>query len=195
MAPKSPVTPPAAPGSRPLWVTGVVSTLACGGLVVLTALCLRALDRIPEVAMNISHGERRLDSVDAVRRETGWSVDLPSYFPDALGWPSADIRLFQRSSVTLRFARRTDGATWLLVAEGPASAGNPLATLPFATVLQCEATRVRDHTATVERLIDESGAGWHQLRWTAGDSARVVRYRGTLDELMLIAASIDERNQ
>ena len=46
--------------------------------------------------------------------------------------------------------------------------------------------------ALVSRLRDADGALWQQTEWQAGGQIILVRYRGTLDELLKIAGSVRE---
>ena len=48
------------------------------------------------------------------------------------------------------------------------------------------------HPALVSRVRDADGAVWQQVQWRAGGRIILVRYRGTLDQLLKMAGSIRE---
>jgi hypothetical protein len=110
-------------------------------------------------------------------------------------WPPNDLLIFGGTSASMSFRNRRAADTWLIVAMAVGTTTVAPQVLPPATPLQTETTTVRNVPATVERLRDLDGVIWYQLIWQTSGATRLVRYRGTLDEIMLIANSMDERGR
>jgi len=180
---------------RPAWPAVVRSTAVIVVLLTGFALALRALDEFPGRATGVARGVRRVDSMPALERHLSRSMPIPAYFPDTLTWPPHTLLLFGGTSASMSFGHRQTGTTWLIVAIGFGTASVAPQVLPPATPLQTESTVVRRAAATVDRLLDRDGVIWYQLTWHELGTTRMVRYRGTLDDAMLIASSIDERGR
>jgi len=180
---------------RPVWTAAVVSTATFAALLTGFALGLRALDEVPGIVTGLARGVRRVDSLAALEREASRPSSIPAYFPDTLAWPPDMLLVFGGSSTAVSFRHRQAGTTWLLVAARAGTGEIAPQILPPATPLQAESTTVRRLPATVERVLDRNGVAWYQVRWHTSATTHLVRYRGTLDDVMLIANSIDERGR
>jgi hypothetical protein len=180
---------------RPLWIDAARAVVELAALLAIVAVALRALDQLPGMAAGVARGVRRIDSLAALETQIAHRMPIPSYFPDTLAWPPRDLLTFGGTSASMSIQRRQSGDTWLIVAMASGAPSVAPQVLPPATPLQYEATVVRRLPATVERLRDLDGVIWYQLTWRTSGATRVVRYRGTLDETMLIANSIDERGR
>lgn len=183
------------PARRPVWTTAVLSTATFAALLTGFGLGLRALDDVPGLVTGLARGVVRVDSLAALEREVSRPSPIPAYFPDTLAWPPATLLVFGRSSTSMSFRHRQAGTTWLIVAGRAGTGEIAPQVLPPATPLQSESTTVRQLPATVERVLDRDGVAWYQVRWHVSGATRLVRYRGTLDDVMLIANSIDERGR
>jgi hypothetical protein len=193
ISPAAPTPTAARPSSFP--IEGLRSVAGLVALLAAVAFGLRVLDELPGMTAGVARGVRRVDSVAALERQTSLPVPIPAYFPDTLVWPPADLLVFGDTSTSIGFRHRQSADTWLIVATGVGTTSIAAQLLPPATPLQTEATTVSGTPATVERLRDLDGVIWYQLRWQAFGATRLVRYRGTLDEILLIANSMDRRRQ
>ena len=166
-----------------------------GVLVVGLATGLRIVDELPALVAGVSRGARRLPSVEAIARASSLRMPLPAFFPDTIEWPPSDVLVFGPASASLAFRLRRSRETGLYIAASAGQPNVPRQLLPAAEPFQSEPTTIGGRPATASRVRDGNGAVWNQLAWTANGGARLVRYRGTLDELLLIAGSMGERGK
>jgi hypothetical protein len=138
-------------------------------LVVVVAL-LRGLDFFVRGA-----GERDpkvFATVEDLERAAGERLVLPTYFPDSLVWPPAEIRASggrKPKAALLTFKGRPDGADRLHLGQ----------TLGGASVYPA--------------LLEPPGPraeGWQEVRVQVGRRAMLVRLRGPRGELLRMAASL-----
>ncbi len=179
----------------PAWLDLVRAVAALAALLTVVAFGLRALDELPAISAGVARGVRRVDSISALEHRISHRMPIPAYFPDTLMWPPSDVLTVGGSSASISFRRRQGTDTWLIVAMAVGWPTVPIEILPPATPLQTEHTTVQNVPATVERLSDVDGVSWYQLTWHTSGTTLLVRYRGTLDEIMLIANSMDERGR
>ena len=177
------------------WIDLAWTMTAFAALLTAAAIGLRALDELPGMAAGVARGVRRVDSIATLEQRSAHRMPIPAYFPDTLAWPPDRLLTFDTTSASMSFRHRQTSAVWLIIAMGVGVPTVAPQVLPPATLLQIEATTVRNAPATVERLVDLDGVIWYQLTWHAAGTTRLVRYRGTLDDVMLIANSIDERGR
>jgi len=159
------------------------------------AICLRLLDELPAAAAGIARGVRRVASIEALAAETGLKLPVPAYFPDTIQWPPSDVISYGGTSASAWYRHRGERTTWLIVAVAAGAGGVAPQVLPTAQVLQSEPITVGTHAGVAERIQDADGAVWHQVSWSTNGGARLVRYRGTLEELMTLAGSLSERGR
>jgi hypothetical protein len=180
--------PPAASG--PGWF----SVMAVWLLVVAGAVFgLRVADALPRVALGIPRGVVRMADVTWLERESGRRMPVPAYFPHTVAWPPAEARLHTSGSAAIWCRQRDGGTTALIVATAPAWApGIADAVLPASVELQREPAMIGTHPAVVSRVRDADGAVWQQVRWQARSQTILIRYRGTLEELLKIAGSVND---
>jgi hypothetical protein len=180
-----PDTPPAAGPARMVVIWALVFSAAAAGL--------RVADALPGAALGVSRGVLRPANVAALERDSGRRMPMPAYFPEAIAWPPAELRLHSGGSASLWCRQRAGSGLALVVAAAPAGTrGIAAAVLPAAVELQREEAPLDARVATVSRVRDADGAVWQQVQWTAGRQIILVRYRGTLDELLKIARSVRE---
>ncbi len=163
-------------------------------LMVAAALLLRLIDSTPSLLTGLPRGVVRLHSVAALEHVLGNRVPAPAYFPASLAWPPDDIRMFQRQSVALWFRQRPTNEIWFVQAMAPAgsSAIAPEVMAP-GVILQSEPALLSGAPALVQRIRDTNGVVWHQILWRTNRHLLLARSRGSLDELMRMAASMDRR--
>jgi hypothetical protein len=195
MRPEPESSSPAIPADIPAWLDLIRAVALLVGLLAAVAVGLRALDQLPAMATGVARGVRRVDSVAALEHHTSHRMPVPTYFPDTLKWPPSDVLVVGGTAASLSFRSRLSADTWMIVAMAVGDVPIPSQLLPPASPLQAEMTTVQNVSATVERLRDLDGVMWYQLTWHASGTTRLLRYRGTLDEIMLIANSMDERGR
>ncbi|MEI6667835.1 MAG: hypothetical protein WCP29_06745 [Acidobacteriota bacterium] len=184
-----------ASATRPTAIAWLRTVLGLAAVLVVAAGALRTIDAVPTLAMGVARGVRRVDSLAAIERYTTQRMPVPMYFPDTLGWPPSDLLVFGGSSASMWFRQRHSRETWLIVAMGVGQDRVAPEVLPSVTSLQTEPTSVRSVPGTVDRLRDADGVTWYQLVWRSPHATWLVRYRGTLDDAMLIANSLDQRGR
>jgi hypothetical protein len=158
-----------------------------------SVLALRAADALPRAALDIPRGVRRAADVEELERASGRRMPVPAYFPDTLAWPPADARLHSSGSAAIWCRQRDGGETALIVATAPRGAqGVADAVLPPSVELQRETAVIGERALVVSRVRDADGAVWQQVQWQSPAQIVLVRYRGTLDELLKIARSVND---
>jgi len=157
------------------------------------AFTLRVADALPRAALDLPRGVTRAADVAELERAAGRRMPVPAYFPDTLAWPPAEARLHSSGSAAIWCRRRNGGETALIVATAPRGApGVAHAVLPATVELQREPAVVGERALVVSRVRDADGAVWQQVQWQSPAQIVLVRYRGTLDELLTIAGSVND---
>jgi hypothetical protein len=148
---------------------------------------------VPRVALGVPRGVERASDINALERAVGRRMPIPTYYPDTLEWPPAEARMHARGSAAIWCRQRPGGGTAMIVASAPTGSGGIApALLPGSVELQREETSLRGRPAVVSRVRDAEGALWQQVEWQAEGQIILIRYRGTLDELLKIAGSVHE---
>jgi len=157
------------------------------------AFGLRLLDALPRVALGLPRGVVRATDLRQLERQSGRRMPVPAYFPDTIQWPPADARMHTGGSAAVWCRSRTGGGIALVVATAPPGAREiAAAVLPASVELQREAGTLGSRPAVVSRVRDAEGALWQQVQWQRQGQIILVRYRGTLDELLKIAGSVHD---
>jgi hypothetical protein len=157
------------------------------------ALVLRAADAVPRLALGLPRGVVRTTSLADLDRMSGRRMPVPAYYPDTLAWPPAETRFHTSGSAAIWCRARAGGGTALVVATAPSGVAEvAAAVLPPSVELQREAGELDSRPAIVSRVRDADGAVWHQVQWRTPVQIILVRYRGTLDELMKLAGSVND---
>ena len=158
-----------------------------------TSAILRVADAVPGVLQDTPRGVVRYRAASEAEHAIGRRLPVLAYFPEALEWPPADLRVYLGRAAAYSCRSRADGSVALVVAVAPPGDGL-LAddVLPPSAVLQEADGSVGGHAARITRLRDTGGALWQQIAWTGDRGVIVARYRGTLDELMRLASSLRE---
>jgi hypothetical protein len=162
-------------------------------VVAASGVALRVADAVPRAALDIPRGVSRAADVEGLERASGRRMPVPAYFPDTLAWPPADARLHSSGSAAIWCRQRDGGETALIVATAPRGAqGVADAVLPPSVELQRETAVIGERALVVSRVRDADGAVWQQVQWQSPAQIVLVRYRGTLDELLKIAGSVND---
>jgi hypothetical protein len=158
------------------------------------AFGLRLADALPRLALGVPRGVVRARDVLQLERESGRRMPVPAYFPDTIQWPPAEARLHTGGSAAVWFRLRTGSGIALIVATAPPGTREiAAAVLPASVELQREAGSLGSRPAVVSRVRDAEGTLWQQVQWQLQGQIILVRYRGSLDELLKIAGSVHER--
>jgi hypothetical protein len=158
---------------------------------VAAAAGLRLADALPRAALGVPRGVVKPADVAELERDSGRRMPMPAYFPDAIAWPPAELRLHSGGSASFWCRQRAGRGMALIVAAAPAHV-IAAAVLPASVELQREPASLGARPAVVSRVRDDDGTVWQQVQWEAGRQIILVRYRGTLDELLKIAGSVRE---
>jgi hypothetical protein len=154
---------------------------------------LRAADALPRLALGLPRGVVQAADVADLERRSGRRMPVPAYYPDTIAWPPVEARLHTGGSAAIWCRQRVSGSIALIVATAPPGKGGIAAgVLPAAAELQREQATLGAHPALVSRVRDAEGAVWQQVQWPGRGQTILVRYRGTLDELLKIAGSVHE---
>lgn len=155
------------------------------------AVTLRLADAVPRAALGVPRGVVRVPDVVELERESGRRMPVPAYFPDTIEWPPAEVRIHTGGSAAVWCRQRAGGGIALIVATAPPGAREiAAAVLPASVGLQREEGTVGSRPAFVSRVRDAEGVLWQQVQWQTPGQIVLVRYRGSLDELLKIAGSV-----
>jgi hypothetical protein len=161
--------------------------------VVAAAFGLRLADAVPRVALGVPRGVVRTPGLVELERASGRRMPVPAYFPDTIEWPPSETRMHARGSAAAWCRQRPGEGIALIIATAPPGAREiAAAVLPAAVELQREAGTLGSRPAVVSRVRDADGALWQQVQWRTPGQIILLRYRGTLDELLRIAGSVHE---
>jgi hypothetical protein len=162
-------------------------------VVAAAALGLRVADALPGLATGVPRGATRVADVAELERISGRRMPVPSYYPDVIEWPPAEARVDAGGSAAIWCRQRPAGGIALIVATAPPGVGGiAAAVLPAAVELQHERILLRGRPSVVSRVWDADGVVWQQVQWRGPGQIILIRYRGTLDELLKIAGSVHE---
>jgi hypothetical protein len=162
-------------------------------VVAAAAFGLRVADAVPRVALGVPRGVVTAADVAQLDRASGRRMPVPAYYPDTIEWPPSEARLHTSGSAAIWCRQRAGGGIALIVATAPGGARDIAgAVLPPSVELQRESALLGVRPAVVSRVRDTEGSVWQQVQWQAEDQIILVRYRGTLDELLKIAGSVHD---
>jgi hypothetical protein len=168
---------------------------ALGWVVATTALTLAGLGALPSWIAGQPREVRTVASVEIAERSLGAGLALPSYFPAHLGWPPARIRVAggKGGAVELTFRQRAGGGDQLQLLQATTT-GAPIPPVfdPAGSELSSSPTTVAGRPARLTRRT-MGGEVWQQLAWERDGCQMVLRTRGDVDELFLIARSAHRR--
>jgi hypothetical protein len=161
------------------------------------AFGLKAVDRLPTLLSGMPYGVRVYATVEDAERAVGARLWLPAYYPDTLAWPPGRVDAWPGppTMVALHVNDRADGRERLVLVQSfTAPADPPPVLLEPAQVLTVTDVPVGNRTAVLARVVAPGGEVMHDVWWDHGKRRITVRYRGPVEELLLIAASL-ERTQ
>ena len=155
---------------------------------------LKAADRVPAVLAGTPHGARVYGSVAEAERAIGASIWVPSSYPESLAWPPSRVDAWPGppTSVAIHVKARSDGRErFVLVQSIGAPAAAPAVLLEPVEVLMTLAVPIGRQKAALARVVAPGGQVLHDLSWDEGSRRLTMRYAGPVEELLLIAASLE----
>jgi hypothetical protein len=158
------------------------------------AVLLAAADRVPALVAGTPHGARIYRSVADAERAIGAHLWVPASLPRSVEWPPCRVDTWPGPpiSVVIHARGRADARDRLVLAQSIGSPAPPPAILmePLQELTTIDVP-VGRHTATLTRGLASSGRLLHDLSWIAGTRRVVIRYAGPVEELLLLAASLE----
>jgi hypothetical protein len=158
------------------------------------ALVLKAADRAPALIAGTPHGARIYRTVAEAERAVGARLWVPTELPRSIDWPPFRVDAWPGppTSIVIRAKGRADGRERLVVAQSIGSPAPPPPRLlePLQELVTVDVP-VGRRTATLTRGLASSGLLLHDLSWTAGTRRVTIRYAGPVEELLLLAASLE----
>ncbi len=177
-------------GGRSAELARLLATL--GWVTAAAALMLAALGAAPAWLAGEPRSVHAVEGVDDAERRLGAPLAVPGYFPSRLGWPPASVRIGggRGGGAALRFTARAGGAVEVELIQAT-TPGEPIpeALLGAPVELSSSPADVAGHPARLSRVLLD-GAIWQQLAWRVDRRAMVLRSRGGLDELLLLARGV-----
>lgn len=164
------------------------------GLALLFAvgLTLRLIDLAPRAASR-ERQVRELPDIGAVERAASRRLALPAYFPRSVPWPPARVLVVGAGpdAVALHLGGEDGGAPQLVLA-GSVRAPLPFPAAFFPPALELETRELawQGRQARLSRLHGEDGAAWVELAWEQDGQAFAYRTRGSLEQLLDLAAHV-----
>ncbi len=158
------------------------------------AVALKAIDRVPALLSGTPQGARVYGSVEEAERAVGAKVWLPAFYPETLAWPPARIDAFAagHSWVAVHIAGRADGRERLVLVQSlDAPAPPPRLLLDPALTLQSSEVEIGERRGTLLRVATDGGQTLNELSWDHGTRRLTLRYDGAVQELLLIARSLE----
>jgi hypothetical protein len=158
------------------------------------AFALKAADRLPSWLAGTPHSVRVYATVADAERALGTRLWVPASPPDSLDWPPARVDAWPGppTSVAIRVRGRSDGREQLVVVQSIGAPASPPDVLlePMQELLTMRVP-VGAHSAALTRGLAPGGRVLHDLSWDEGSRRLTIRYAGPVEELLLIAASLE----
>ncbi|MGE0453685.1 MAG: hypothetical protein AB7O37_12835 [Vicinamibacteria bacterium] len=172
---------------RSLWAVPIVLLSAAG--------VLRALDEIPLLLTGGSREFVRHASLEQAEAGLRVMLLLPAFFPDDLLWPPAGIASAGRPVVVcMSFRSRADGSERMRLCQTAATRAEWPAELlpPPSRVLMQEtvALPLAPETARLLTLRMGDAGVWSQLEWEHAERRLLLRFRGSRERALRLAASL-----
>jgi hypothetical protein len=188
------VSPPA--GSPPAPAPGGLGPALAGWAVVVlgAVVLLGVVDAIPGYISGRPRGVTPVGTVEQAERRLGGRLRLPAYFPDSLRWPpvTVDIYLGPPAAAAMAFDGAKGSAVRLVVCQTLEPAQSmPVKLLPPGLFLEAARTKVGDDRGTLTRIQLDDGRIVHELTWQDAGRLLVLRFDGSVEQLMMLARSMN----
>jgi|WetSurMetagenome_2_1015567.scaffolds.fasta_scaffold252053_2 hypothetical protein len=157
-------------------------------------VALKALDVLPALMVGTPHGLRVYATVDEAQRAVGARIWLPPYYPDSLAWPPARIDAWPGppAMVAVHVRGRSDRRERLVIVQSLGGlAAAPSILLAPAEVLTTTEVTLGTRPAVLTRVVAPDGEVVHDVSWDHGPRRLTLRFHGPVEQLLLIAGSLE----
>jgi hypothetical protein len=157
------------------------------------ALALFLLGVVPGYVQGPSEGISEYDSMEEAESRLGFDIVVPSYFPDYLAWPPAEVRgqLQPIPMAQTLFLSSDDRAEVLLISQILSSGEDLPIAWPWVESIQWELpATIGDHEGTMIVGRNEYGRELNGVHWRAEDFHFVLVTVYRVQELMTLARSM-----
>jgi hypothetical protein len=152
------------------------------------------VDAIPGYISGRPRGVTPVGTIEQAERRLGGRLRLPAYFPESLRWPpvSVDIYPGPPAAAAIAFAGADGPAVRLVLCQtlGPAQS-MPVKLLPPGLFLEAARTTVGGEQGTLTRIQLDDGRIVHELTWQDAGRLLVLRFDGSVEQLMTLARSLN----
>ncbi|HEX7485463.1 MAG TPA: hypothetical protein VF332_04885 [Vicinamibacterales bacterium] len=158
------------------------------------AVALKAADRVPALIGGTPHGARVYATLAEAEAAIGAHIWVPTYCPDSLVWPPTRVDVWPGPppSVAVHLRGRGNERDRLILEQSIGMlAPPPDLLLQPGQVLMAVDVQVGRRQATLTRALAQDGQVLHDLSWDQGTRHVLLRYTGPVEELLLIAASLE----
>ncbi len=161
-----------------------------------SALALFIMGIVPGYVQGPSEGIREYDSIEEAESRLGFDIVVPSYFPDYLAWPPAEVRgqLQPIPMAQTLFLSSDDRAEVLLISQILSSGEDLPIAWPWVESIQWEVPATiggREGTVIVGR--NAYGRELNGVHWRAEDFHFVLVTVHGVQELMTLARSMHSK--
>lgn len=172
--------------------SGLIPSVQALALLLATAGTLRALDWWPR-SMTQAGQVREAQTIESVELAAGRRLALPAWFPRSLPWPPSRVHVqgVTPRAVALEFGSLDGGAPQLVLASSVREQVElPADFFPAALLMESRSIPWRGGQAQLSRFWGEDGAAWVELTWEQDGQNFAYRTRGSLEQLLSLAASV-----
>jgi hypothetical protein len=135
----------------------------------------------------------RYQSVDDAAATLGIrKIYVPTYFPEAIGWPPAAVlaQSIPYPAVIMTFVRPSDGATMLVIAQSTSERFQPDVAIRFRTISETVPLDLKGRTARLDAGLCEDQTACSRLVWDEADAHLALTMKAPSVELIRIAESM-----
>ena len=172
--------------------SGLTRVVQAAALLLVAGGLLRAVDWWPRTAA-YERRVKEMPSIEAVEHAAGRRLALPAWFPRSLPWPPARVQVAGAGpeAVALELGPGDGGVPLLVLAESVrAPVPLPAAFFPPGLALGTQPMAWKGGEARLSRFRGEDGAAWVELAWEQDGQSFAFRSRGSLEQLLDLAASV-----
>ena len=160
----------------------------------MTVLLLAGMDAVPRALSPKLETMSTVPSVEEAEKRLNAKLALPSYFPETLAWPPFEVRIARGEppSARVMLAGRDGGGPTVVLCQTVGGEGAISTELlqPPARVLDTRAVDIGGARGSLARIETADGLLWYDLGWHHGSQTFVLRTHGTVDEALMMAASV-----
>lgn len=180
--------------TAPTAPAGSMGRLLRGWLLAVLSIAgvLRGIDEVPGLLTGTSRGVVRHASVESAEHQLRVQLLVPTYFPDRLSWPPAEVKTATGPprAAALSFEGRGGSVDRLLLVQTLADVPAPRTLLPRGEEFFRREIEVKGRAALLRDIRLPSGEVWQELSLTVGVRRVTLRYEGPGGELLRMAGSL-----